>query len=384
MSQSNKRLIWRFCVTLAFIYPFFSFFPLKAQVISPNPLPSPQKSTYTSQKLQVGFAGDPPAVIRSETGKLSGINVAIWAELAKKLNLDYEVVAYPSVPDMLDNLAEGKIDVAFGVNVTPERIAQFDFTQSLEHDDLKLLLPAAPATLWGIIKPFLGWAFISSIGGIVLCLFIVGNLLWWAERNHNIEQFSHNYYKGVSEGMWCALATFTTVGYGDRYPQTHLGRMIAGGWGIISLVIVTSLTAGIATTLAVAFSAQPSQKFNRPEDLKNARLAVVSGSLAQKWAQYYQARITPVNNLAEGITLLEKERVDGVVYSGLFLEYYLQQNPHTPETLANFTIGKETYNIVLSPNHPLTGKLNQQLVEVEMYLKFQKISDTWFQVKDFD
>lgn len=80
-------LLRRFCVILAFISPLLSSFPLKAQVISPKPLPSPQKSTYTSQKLQVGFAGEPPAVISSETGELSGINVAIWAELAKKLNL---------------------------------------------------------------------------------------------------------------------------------------------------------------------------------------------------------------------------------------------------------------------------------------------------------
>jgi hypothetical protein len=45
------------------------------------------------------------------------------------------------------------------------------------------------------------------------------------------------------------LGTFIAVDYGDRYLITLLGRTVAGGWVIIFVAIVSSLTAGIATTL---------------------------------------------------------------------------------------------------------------------------------------
>ena len=44
--------------------------------------------------------------------------------------------------------------------------------------------------------------------------------------------------------MWCTIITMTTVGYGDFYPTTHMGRLVgvmACMWGtfVISLMVVS-------------------------------------------------------------------------------------------------------------------------------------------------
>lgn len=47
--------------------------------------------------------------------------------------------------------------------------------------------------------------------------------------------------------MWLEIVTFTTVGYGDLYPQTHIGRMITifacyCGQFLLSSLVVTLTT----------------------------------------------------------------------------------------------------------------------------------------------
>ena len=336
------------------------------------------------KKLRVGIAGEPPGVMTSQSGKVSGMSVEYWQELGQALDLDHDLIYYSTVEQALAALADGKLDLALGsISITAERIAKFDFTQTVTRNHLTLLLPSSPPTLWSTIKPFLGRAFLSSLGGIFLCLFVVGNLIWFAERHHNSEQFAHSYRKGVTEGMWCALATFTTVGYGDRFPVTYLGRFVAGMWMILSLVVVTSLTAGIATTLAIAFSHQPSERFNSPSDLKGARVSTVGkGSAQASWAKFYGARVSETDHLSEAIKLLANGQVDGVVGDRDALEFYLHQHPQAPYQLANFNFGTQNYGIALPLNSPLTQKMNELVLQLNIQFRLHEIREDW--LKSFD
>lgn len=331
------------------------------------------------RQVRVGVAGEPPSVIIT-AGEPSGIVVEYWQELAQAMTLNYQLVVYATVEASLAALDQGDVDLVMGsISITSDRIAKYDFTQPISQGDLTVLLPSEPPTLWSTIQPFLGWAFLSSVGGIFLALFVVGNLLWWAEHNRN-EEFPKTYWRGIREGMWCATVTFTTVGYGDRVPITPLGRTIAAVWMILSLVVVTSLTAGIATTLAVAFSDQPSRQFSQPHHLAGARIAAVDrGSAAERWAQFYQARVSVTEDLEAAIDLLESQQVDGVVYARLPLEYYLHQHPQVPYQLASFSLGPQPYGIALPLNSPLTQELNQYILQLPTQINMQKIRQTWFQ-----
>ena len=374
-------------ISLVIFYFSFNLTPVEAETskirdrsdttISPNLI-------VQGKKLRVGIAGDPPILMVSKSGKVSGIGSDFWQELSQTLELDHELIPYSTAKEALEALADGKLDLAIGaISITSERIAKFDFTQPVARDNLTLLLPSSPPTLWSTIKPFLGWAFLSSLGGIFLCLFIVGNLIWFAERHHNSEQFPHSYGKGVTEGMWVALATFTTVGYGDRFPVTLLGRLVAGIWMILSLVVVTSLTAGIATTLAIAFSDQPSQRFNGPSDLKGARVSTIGkGSAQASWAKFYKARVSETEHLSEAIKLLANGQVDGVVSSRHALEYYLHQHPQAPYQLANFNFGSQSFGIALPLNSPLTRKLNELMLQLTIQFRLHEIRDDFIKYLD--
>lgn len=58
---------------------------------------------------------------------------------------------------------------------------------------------------------------------VFLLMIISSLLIYYAEHDAQPEQFANAF-----SGLWWAVATLTTVGYGDIYPITPLGRILGG------------------------------------------------------------------------------------------------------------------------------------------------------------
>ena len=53
----------------------------------------------------------------------------------------------------------------------------------------------------------------------------------------------------MGDAFWWAATTMTTVGYGDRYPVTSLGRGVAVGLMVCGIAILGTVTATLASWL---------------------------------------------------------------------------------------------------------------------------------------
>ena len=93
-----------------------------------------------------------------------------------------------------------------------------------------------------------------AIAGFLLI--ISSTLLYIAESHAQPETFG-----SIPRAMWWSIATLTTVGYGDAYPVTAIGRVLAGLTAIAGIGIIAMPT-GI---LAAAFS----DAVQREHDLRN-------------------------------------------------------------------------------------------------------------------
>jgi len=60
--------------------------------------------------------------------------------------------------------------------------------------------------------------------------------------------FDHSEYPDIWVGMWWALQTVTTVGYGDVTPQHRIGRAIAAFAMLEGIAFLTIVTAAITST----------------------------------------------------------------------------------------------------------------------------------------
>lgn len=58
---------------------------------------------------------------------------------------------------------------------------------------------------------------------LMLGIVIFASLVYYAER---LQANPHNDFKSIPEGLWWAIVTMTTVGYGDMVPRTYAGMMI--------------------------------------------------------------------------------------------------------------------------------------------------------------
>ena len=56
-------------------------------------------------------------------------------------------------------------------------------------------------------------------------------------------------FPSVGLGIWWALQTVTTVGYGDVVPKTTAGRTIGGLVMVIGIAFISFVTAGVTSTL---------------------------------------------------------------------------------------------------------------------------------------
>jgi voltage-gated potassium channel len=89
--------------------------------------------------------------------------------------------------------------------------------------------------------------------------------------------FDHSEYSSIWVGMWWALQTVTTVGYGDVTPAKPIGRIIASFVMLEGIAFVTIVIAAITST----FVARAAKEGDLQGELLADDAAVESGVEAQ-------------------------------------------------------------------------------------------------------
>ena len=86
----------------------------------------------------------------------------------------------------------------------------------------------------------------SELGVTVFVVFILlivsSSLMYYIEHEAQPEAFQN-----IGQGFWWAVATLTTVGYGDIYPVTGLGKFISGLIALLGIGLV-ALPTGIISS----------------------------------------------------------------------------------------------------------------------------------------
>jgi voltage-gated potassium channel len=105
----------------------------------------------------------------------------------------------------------------------------------------------ALASLWRVIADERR-ALTAALLIMMALLLVASTAIYYAEHGAQPDKFA-----SIPDAMWWALATLTTVGYGDVVPVTVLGRLVGGGVMILGLVMfalpVAIVSSGFASEI---------------------------------------------------------------------------------------------------------------------------------------
>ncbi len=202
------------------------------------------------ERLTVVTTEVEPFVTR-EGDRPTGFYWEIWEDVAAELGVDVDVVWAASFPAMVTLLENGEADVAVApLAPTADREELIDFSSAVVssgpqlgvHDRLR-----SPASLLGAL---FGSRVLRILVLAVAGLVVLGHVIWLIERHDDDNDFHRSYPRGVFDGIWWAVTTVTTVGYGDKAPTSIRGRLVAMVAMFASLFLVGAFVSEISRDIA--------------------------------------------------------------------------------------------------------------------------------------
>ncbi|CAI5778433.1 potassium voltage-gated channel subfamily KQT member 2 isoform X4 [Podarcis lilfordi] len=142
-----------------------------------------------------------------------------------------------------------------------------------------------------------------------LCLILASFLVYLAEKGEN------DHFDTYADALWWGLITLTTIGYGDKYPQTWNGRLLAATFTLIG-VSFFALPAGILGS-GFALKVQEQHRQKHFEKRRNPAAGLIQAAwrfyatnltrtdLHSTWNYYERTVTVPMYRLIPPLNQLE-------------------------------------------------------------------------------
>lgn len=302
----------------------------------------------TNDSLIIGYSNAAPFLYELDDN-LKGPMGWLWDEIIDQNEFHYELKNLKS-ERLLDEIGQDKVDLAvYPLTITSKRseIMNFSVPFYLAHSGVMTRDISSFESSMMFLESFFSLNFFRALGTLTLVILTFGFLEWRFERKVNKEEFGGG-IKGLWSGFWWSAVTMTTVGYGDKSPQTTGGRIVALIWMFTAIIIISGFTASIASSLTVNTLGSSSNKI---EDFKERKIGTVEFSATHNWLSdnFYENK-TLYKNKEELIEALKKEEIEAAVYDLPLLRELHKNNEMEDFIVLDITFNPQYYAFGMSTN----------------------------------
>lgn len=317
----------------------------------------PATSPQPDHVLRVGTIPSPPFVTH-QGGRWSGTSIDLWRDIAEELGLRYELQER-DLEGLFVGLEDGSLDIAVaGLTVTADREQRVDFTHPFYTTGLAIALAHVGPDSWiDIFLAVFNLSFLRLLITFAGLQLAVGALMWLLERRHN-PHFQGSPGAGLAAGMWWAVVTMATVGYGDKVPSTGPGRLVAMLWMLASLIILTTVTASITTSLTLG---RLEAKVSGPEDLGKLRVGAVRGTTSEAYLREMKLNYRSFASPEAGLVAIEARDLDALVDDAPTLTALVEASHREHIDMLPRTFQRQDYALALPTGSPLREPINRIL-----------------------
>jgi ABC-type amino acid transport substrate-binding protein len=321
-----------------------------------------QDDSGAPDKLLVGVVDAPPFAMKTTDGSWEGLSIELWQAIAQELGVEFELREY-SPEQLLDAVTRGEVDVIPALAATEQHEIIMDLSLPFLRSGSAIAV-AAGATKHSWLR-FAGHLvalnLLPVIGLLILLSLTAGTIVWLFEARRNPKMFGGGTVRGVGHGIWWAIVTLTTVGYGDKAPKTLGGRMVALIWMFASVILIAGFTAAITTSFTVG---ELKGKVRGLNDLADVRV----GSLAQSESFNFLAKrgiaVLPFENSRDGLQAIVDKNIDAFFFNELVLKHLAKTEfPGRVHVLAG-TFDHYYVSMALPSGSPVREPLNRALLKI--------------------
>jgi polar amino acid transport system substrate-binding protein len=331
------------------------------------------------EPLRVAVYDVPPYGSVDAEGLFSGASVDLWRRVAEDLHLTYRLTAVAEMEDVITGVERGQFDAAIGaITITPDRLAHVEFTYPAHRSGVAVAFPKQTGPIAAVMSYV---AVVRELGSLIVLtlglLVLIGALMWVFERRRRIAANPHERaVTSLSDGIYWAAVTMTTVGYGDVTPLTPVGRFIAVIWMLGSLTLISLLTTSLVSRMTA--DAVTSAPIARTSDLNGKRLAAVTGSSGAEFLDEQHLRYSKYANLKDALASLVGGKSDAVVNSVGALQYAISTYFSGVIPMPSGILTPAYMAFALLPNSPLKKPLDRALIEITASAPWRSLEPSYF------
>jgi ABC-type amino acid transport substrate-binding protein len=328
-----------------------------------------ENAVARKSRLIVATREVPPFAFKDDSGQWAGISIALVREFAADLNAERDSklrLEFRELPldELIAAVEQGDVDLgAAAITVNLDREKRLDFSHPFHASGLGIAvsLDRGRVRPWRLLEHSLSETLVRVVLILFAVLLLSAAAIYLVERKGNPDHFGGGVLKGVGAGLWWAIVTITTVGYGDKSPKTLAGRAVAVLGIFAGIIVISMFTAAVTSIMTVS---QLQGRISGPRDLPGVRVGTVKASTSSDYLASRHIAFDACETVDEALGKVVSRELDAVVYDAPLLRYEIFRKYYGKCRVLPHLFEEQNYAIAMPSGSPSREQVNHTILRM--------------------